>query len=213
MEEDIRGTIRLIDAPLIGYSIHKNTGYNISHPVSSRLLSPHILTIRYQALCDYSLEQQMAHLGHELYPQRSSTLYVDNRIHLCLYFISPCQDQLSNIDICHLQKISSITNVLLVSCKADMLTGEEMLALETSVLEHCRQNQIHLFDEKLHKASNRSNSTDTLVGVLMSVNYFPELVHLAQTKHYEVFRRQQLKGHKVRPSSRPLTAHMDALTL
>lgn len=206
MEEDVKGTIRLIDAPLVGHSIRKDSGY--VHPSPPPSHRP-----RYQALCNYALEQQSAHLGHELHPQRSTRSYVDARIHVCLYFISPHQAQLSKVDLTCLKTIASITNVLLVVCKADLLTSGEAVALETTVLEQCREHQISLFDGRLHRASSRNEVNDTLQGLLMSVDYLPELIDRAQHTHYEAFRRQQSEKYCTKRGSPSLAASMDALDI
>ena len=63
---------------------------------------------------------------------------VDNRVHCCLYFISPTGHNLRAIDVIVLKKLSEVVNVVPVIAKSDSLTLPEREAFKQKVYcLHC----------------------------------------------------------------------------
>jgi septin 7 len=54
----------------------------------------------------------------------------DNRIHACLYFISPSGHSLSTLDVECLKRLSARVNIIPVIAKADTLTEEELVGFK-----------------------------------------------------------------------------------
>lgn len=142
--------------------------------------------------------------------KRSTLRHKDTRVHVCLYFMTPNQQEyikvyplhppqafrLSEQDISSLKEITKYTNVLLVSSKSDMLTAEELTAQSQRALAQCQDNKIALFDgEKVHAISFRPDNVkpeSSLENVLIR-KYLPELIHHTESIHYERFRCLELK--------------------
>ncbi|KAH9426784.1 septin-2-like [Dermatophagoides pteronyssinus] len=70
---------------------------------------------------------------------------VDNRIHCCLYFISPFGRGLTQLDIQFMKRLNSKINIVPVIAKADSLTAIEVAQLKKKILRELEENGINIF--------------------------------------------------------------------
>eukprot|EP00116_Pleurobrachia_bachei_P006692 sb/3466954/ len=86
---------------------------------------------------------------YEFYLQDESGLnrrnIVDNRVHCCLYFISPYGRGLKPIDIKFMKSLHDKVNIVPVIAKADTLTKAEVQRIKTRVLEEIEENNIRIY--------------------------------------------------------------------
>jgi septin family protein len=70
----------------------------------------------------------------------------DNRVHCCLYFISPYGRGLRQIDIQFMLRLHNKVNIVPVIAKADMLTPSELKLLKSKVLEEIEKHKIRIYE-------------------------------------------------------------------
>lgn len=70
---------------------------------------------------------------------------VDNRVHCCLYFISPFGRGLSQLDIQFMKRLAGKVNIVPIIAKADSLTALEMATLKKKVLKEFEEHGIAIF--------------------------------------------------------------------
>lgn len=70
----------------------------------------------------------------------------DNRVHCCLYFISPIGHGLRPIDVEFMKRLHDKVNIIPVISKADTLTPVEIQTLKRRVLEQIAANQIKIYE-------------------------------------------------------------------
>jgi len=70
---------------------------------------------------------------------------LDNRVHCCLYFISPFGRGLSQLDIQFMKRLCLKVNLIPCISKADALTPNEMHALKKKILREFDEHQINIF--------------------------------------------------------------------
>ncbi|XP_025091249.1 septin-2-like isoform X1 [Pomacea canaliculata] len=71
---------------------------------------------------------------------------VDNRVHCCLYFISPYGHGLKPADITMMKKLHHKVNIVPLIAKADMLTKVEVKRLKQRVIDEIDNNDIHIYE-------------------------------------------------------------------
>ena len=69
----------------------------------------------------------------------------DNRVHACLYFISPNGHGLKNIDIQCMQKLDKMVNIIPVIGKADACTEEELVTFKERIRQQLEENDINVY--------------------------------------------------------------------
>jgi septin family protein len=70
---------------------------------------------------------------------------VDNRVHCCLYFISPTGRGLSQLDILFMRQLCERVNIIPIIARADTLTPTELLFLKKKILKDLTDNGISIF--------------------------------------------------------------------
>ncbi|XP_038058702.1 septin-5-like isoform X3 [Patiria miniata] len=70
---------------------------------------------------------------------------VDNRVHCCLYFISPYGHGLRPIDVGFMQRLHDKVNIVPVLAKADCLTPTEVRTLKERVMREIREQDINIY--------------------------------------------------------------------
>ncbi|KAF4077655.1 hypothetical protein AMELA_G00210450 [Ameiurus melas] len=70
----------------------------------------------------------------------------DNRVHCCLYFISPNGHGLRLIDIEFMKALHKKVNIVPVLAKADSLTRSEIHYMKTRILDEIDRHQIKIYD-------------------------------------------------------------------
>lgn len=71
---------------------------------------------------------------------------VDNRVHCCLYFISPYGHGLKPGDIQFMKKLHHKVNIVPLIAKSDMLTKAEQKRLKQRIIEEIDNNDIHIYE-------------------------------------------------------------------
>uniref|UniRef100_A0A0B7A3J7 Septin-type G domain-containing protein n=1 Tax=Arion vulgaris TaxID=1028688 RepID=A0A0B7A3J7_9EUPU len=71
---------------------------------------------------------------------------VDNRVHCCLYFISPYGHGLRQIDIQAMKKLHSKVNIVPLIAKADILTTDELRRMKNRVLQEIDEQGIRIYE-------------------------------------------------------------------
>ncbi|XP_002154179.1 neuronal-specific septin-3 isoform X1 [Hydra vulgaris] len=69
----------------------------------------------------------------------------DNRVHCCLYFISPTGHRLKPLDILVMKHLDKCVNVIPVIAKADTLTLEEREAFKSRIREDIMLNNLNIY--------------------------------------------------------------------
>lgn len=69
----------------------------------------------------------------------------DNRVHCCLYFISPTGHRLKPLDILVMKHLDKCVNVIPVIAKADTLTLEEREAFKKRIREDIQLNNLNIY--------------------------------------------------------------------
>ncbi|CAH8433515.1 unnamed protein product [Schistosoma rodhaini] len=70
----------------------------------------------------------------------------DQRVHLCLYFISPNGHGLHQLDIETLKQLHNRVNVVIIIGKADSLTPDECSQFKQTILQELHNHNIKLYD-------------------------------------------------------------------
>lgn len=119
IENNVRLNVNVIDTPGFGDQINNDKCW--------------------EPLVKYIKEQHLQYLRKELTAQRERFI-VDTRVHCILYFISPHEKKLSDLDVIVLKKLSEISNVVPIIAKSDALTLDERnelkKSLQTSFIAH-----------------------------------------------------------------------------
>ncbi|KAI8081838.1 Septin-type guanine nucleotide-binding (G) domain-containing protein [Gilbertella persicaria] len=98
----------------------------------------------WEPIIKYIKDQHSAYLRKELTAQRERIIQ-DNRVHCCLYFITPSGHSLKPIDVIVLKKLVEVVNVVPVIAKSDSLTIEERAAFKKRINEALEFHQIDLY--------------------------------------------------------------------
>ena len=69
----------------------------------------------------------------------------DNRVHACLYFISPNGHGLKNIDIQCMKQLDKRANIIPVIGKADACTQEELVVFKERIRNQLEENDINVY--------------------------------------------------------------------
>jgi septin 7 len=76
---------------------------------------------------------------------------IDNRIHACLYFISPTGHALKPVDIEFMRRLHTRVNLIPVIAKADTMTEEEVGAFKTRILADIHYHQIQIYQAPVYE--------------------------------------------------------------
>ena len=80
-------------------------------------------------------------LQEELKIHRSHSLAMDdNRIHCCIYMISPVGHGLRAVDVITMQALENKVNLIPVIAKADTITKDELQTLRTRIMNEIKEN-------------------------------------------------------------------------
>lgn len=71
--------------------------------------------------------------------------FEDNRVHVCLYFVSPTGHGLQELDIDLMMNLSARVNVIPVISKADTLTVEELSRNKQAIMDDIRRFKIPIY--------------------------------------------------------------------
>lgn len=91
------------------------------------------------------LETQFDYVLQEEARVRRNPKFVDNRVHVCLYFLSPSARGLNELDIEAIQKLSARVNVIPVVGKADTMTDKELLEVKQTVMDSIESHNLPIF--------------------------------------------------------------------
>ncbi|GIY78326.1 septin-4 [Caerostris darwini] len=70
---------------------------------------------------------------------------VDNRVHCCLYFISPYGHGLRQLDVEFMKRLHQKVNIVPIIAKADTLTPIEIRKLKDTILREVEEHQIKIY--------------------------------------------------------------------
>lgn len=105
-------------------------------------------------------------------------LLYDNRVHCCLYFISPNSHGLKSLDIRFMKELHNKVNIVPIIAKADTLTSEESIIYKKKILEDILREKIKIYNFpdasahlKLSEASKISNVTQIHAGDKEHIRY------------------------------------------
>ncbi|XP_014786258.1 septin-5 isoform X1 [Octopus bimaculoides] len=70
----------------------------------------------------------------------------DNRVHCCLYFISPFGHGLKPVDVDMMKKIHQKVNIVPLLAKSDMLTPSEVKKKKAKILQEIDQHDIQIYE-------------------------------------------------------------------
>jgi len=74
------------------------------------------------------------------------TILDDNRVHCCLYFISPTGHSLKPLDIEVMKRLHEKVNIIPLIAKADSLTPEECRDFKKNILNEIQKNKIKIYE-------------------------------------------------------------------
>ncbi|XP_065055361.1 septin-2-like isoform X1 [Rhopilema esculentum] len=97
----------------------------------------------WEAIVNYVNRQYDSYLTDESGLNRRNI--VDNRVHCCLYFISPIGHGLKPLDVIVMKSLHDKVNIVPVIAKADTLTKKEMKTLKERVLQEVQRHGIQIY--------------------------------------------------------------------
>ncbi|CAG5131162.1 unnamed protein product, partial [Candidula unifasciata] len=71
---------------------------------------------------------------------------LDNRVHCCLYFISPYGHGLRQIDVQTMKKLHNKVNIVPLIAKADILTKDELKRMKNRILQEIEEHGIRIYE-------------------------------------------------------------------
>ncbi|GFR71260.1 septin-4, partial [Elysia marginata] len=98
----------------------------------------------HQALIDYVDQQFRQYYDDESGLNRRNI--VDNRVHCCLYFISPYGHGLRQIDVQTMRKLHNKVNIVPLIAKADILTKDELRTMKNRVMDEIEHHKIRIYE-------------------------------------------------------------------
>ncbi|XP_035827807.1 septin-5-like [Aplysia californica] len=98
----------------------------------------------HKALLEYVEQQFKQYFEDESGLNRRNI--VDNRVHCCLYFISPYGHGLRQIDVETMKKLHHKVNIVPLLAKADILTKQELKAMKDRIMQEIEDNKIHVYE-------------------------------------------------------------------
>jgi len=122
-ESGVKLSLNVVDTPGFGDAINNENSWD---PIISNIES------RYDA-----------YLEQENRVNRSKI--IDNRIHACIYFISPTGHSLRAVDIEFMKRLHTKVNLIPVIAKADTMTEEDLQAFKTRILDDIAYHDIQIF--------------------------------------------------------------------
>ena len=91
-------------------------------------------------------------------PHIRRNLIVDNRVHCCLYFISPYGHGLKPLDLEFMKELSTKVNIIPVIAKADCLTVGEVKKLKVRILDELEAAEIEIYQLPEAEADSEEES-------------------------------------------------------
>ncbi|KAJ6220466.1 hypothetical protein RDWZM_006278 [Blomia tropicalis] len=98
----------------------------------------------WQPIVNFIESRYEEHLNAETRVHR--THIQDNRVHCCLYFISPSGHSLKPIDVDFMLHLHDKVNIIPVIAKADTLTPEEITIFKKNIMNEINQHKIKVYD-------------------------------------------------------------------
>lgn len=83
--------------------------------------------------------------------------FVDNRIHVALYFINATSKGLSDLDIQVMSVLATRVNLIPIIAKADLLTTEEVQLNKSIIMKDIKRNNIQIFDFNANEIEEEQN--------------------------------------------------------
>jgi septin family protein len=123
IEKGIKLRVTIVDTPGYGDSLDSNDSF--------------------QSVENYIDEQFNQYFRDESGFNRKNI--ADNRVHCCLYFISPFGRGLSQLDIQFMKRLHTKINIVPIIAKADALTPNEMHQLKKKILREFDEHGINIF--------------------------------------------------------------------
>lgn len=105
-----------------------------------------MFTLRRFAEIVHYLERQYDDILSEESRIKRNPRFRDNRVHACLYFITPTGHGLRELDIELMKRLSPRVNVIPVIGKADSLTPEELAETKKLIMEDIDYHKIQIYD-------------------------------------------------------------------
>ncbi|XP_021571641.1 septin-10 isoform X2 [Carlito syrichta] len=99
----------------------------------------------YQPIVDYIDAQFEAYLQEELKIERSLFNYLDSRIHVCLYFISPTGHSLKILDLLTMKNLDSKVNIIPVIAQADGISKTELQKFKMALMSELVSNGVQIY--------------------------------------------------------------------
>lgn len=102
-------------------------------------------THSYQPIVDYITARYEDYLQDELKVQTKYNDISDNRVHCCIYMISPTGSGLKPIDLITMKQLHKRVCLIPVIGKSDILTKQERLAFKERVRQEITLNEIEIY--------------------------------------------------------------------
>ncbi|CAF2968949.1 unnamed protein product, partial [Rotaria sp. Silwood2] len=99
----------------------------------------------WQPIIDYIDSKYEEYLNAESRVIRKSHI-TDNRVHCCLYFITPTGHSLQALDIEFMKRLHDRVNIIPVIAKADTLTSEELRLFKKSIMQDITNEKMKLYE-------------------------------------------------------------------
>ncbi|XP_056653376.1 septin-8-like [Monodelphis domestica] len=98
-----------------------------------------------EPIVNYVDAQFESYLQEELKVQRCLYDYLDTRVHVCLYFITPTGHSLKSLDLVTLKRLDSKVNIIPIIAKADTLTKCELLKFKNKIKNDLGRNGVRIY--------------------------------------------------------------------
>lgn len=133
-------------------------------------------THSYKSIVDYITARYEDYLQDELQLQTKHNDISDNRVHCCIYIISPTGSGLKPIDLITMKQLHKRVCLIPVIAKSDILTKQERLAFKERVRQEITLNKIEIYpseDPLLPLAIAASNEILTENGKKQRIRPYP----------------------------------------
>uniref|UniRef100_T1IHJ1 Septin-type G domain-containing protein n=1 Tax=Strigamia maritima TaxID=126957 RepID=T1IHJ1_STRMM len=98
----------------------------------------------WQPVMDYIETKYEEYLNSESRVNRRTT--PDNRVHCCLYFLSPSGHGLKPLDVEFMKRLHDKVNIIPLLAKADTMTPEECVSFKQKIINEISQHKIKIYE-------------------------------------------------------------------
>ncbi|CAF4593713.1 unnamed protein product, partial [Rotaria sp. Silwood2] len=144
-EKGVQLRLTIVDTPGFGDSVDNSNWFAFLLIYFFVCFYFNLKYFSWQPIIDYIDSKYEEYLNAESRVIRKTHI-VDNRIHCCLYFITPTGHSLQSLDIEFMKRLHDRVNIIPVIAKSDTLTSEELRLFKKSIMQDITNEKIKLYE-------------------------------------------------------------------